>query len=127
MKHDQIPQKKLLIVKYISFFSGALTYAELSTLVPRSGSDYVYFMTTFNKYHRFWARLPSFLYSVVMIMVIRPASIAVVLLTFSHYVSDPILDAYCISDNDVIEKVKMTLAICGLGKYKSNNVTVRVI
>ncbi|XP_018578925.1 b(0,+)-type amino acid transporter 1-like [Anoplophora glabripennis] len=94
---------------------GALTYAELSTLVPRSGSDYVYFMSTFNKYHRFWAKLPSFLYSMVMIMVIRPASIAVVLLTFSHYISDPILDAYCITDLDVIEKVKITLAISGLG------------
>lgn len=53
----------------------------------------------------------------VMIMVIRPASIAVVLLTFSHYISDPILKAYCITDTDITEKVQITLAISGLGEY----------
>lgn len=74
-------------------------------------------MNTFNKFHKFWARLPSFLYSMVMIMVIRPAAIAVILLTFSHYISDPILKAYCITDSDITEKVQITIAISGLGEY----------
>ncbi|KAJ8918679.1 hypothetical protein NQ315_014999 [Exocentrus adspersus] len=94
---------------------GALTYAELSTLVPRSGSDYVYFITSFRQFHKFWARLPSFLYSLVMVTVIRPASIAVVLLTFSEYISSPILTAFCITDPVTIAKTKTNIAILALG------------
>ncbi|KAJ8971078.1 hypothetical protein NQ317_014751 [Molorchus minor] len=94
---------------------GALAYAELGALVPRSGSEYAYFMHSFGSLHKFWGRLPSFLYAWMSIIIIRPAEVAVIILTFSKYLCQPILNALYIEDTEAIGKVTKAGALVGLG------------
>lgn len=108
------------------YFSGALAYSELGTLVPRSGSEYAYFIDSFGPLHKFWGHLPAFIYSWIMIMVIRPAEIAVLTLTFSQYFCEPILDALCVQNNpDVKENVIKIVALIALGKHKLIYIYIR--
>ncbi|KAJ8931213.1 hypothetical protein NQ314_015910 [Rhamnusium bicolor] len=95
--------------------SGALSYAELGTLVPRSGSEYAYFMDSFGPLHKFWGNLPSFVYSWIMIVIIRPAEVAVIVLTFSEYLCQPILNIFCIKNPGDTEKVIKAIALVALG------------
>lgn len=101
-------------------FLGALAYAELGTVVPRSGSEYAYFMDSFGALHKFWGRLPAFLFSLIMILVVRPAEVAVIILTFSAYTCQPILDAFCVSDPVAGDRLKKLVALLALGKAKIN-------
>ncbi|KAG5887524.1 hypothetical protein JTB14_022136 [Gonioctena quinquepunctata] len=94
---------------------GALAYSELGTLVPRSGSEYAYFVDSFNPLHKFWGPLPAFIYSWIMIVAIRPAEIAILLLTFSQYFCQPILDAFCMNDPIDNNKIITTIALAALG------------
>ncbi|PSN40528.1 hypothetical protein C0J52_12262 [Blattella germanica] len=68
---------------------GALCFAELGILMPRSGAEYVYLQEAFGNLHKFWGPLPSFLCSWVYVMVCRPAEVAVIILAFSEYVCQP--------------------------------------
>ncbi|KAJ8950656.1 hypothetical protein NQ318_010857 [Aromia moschata] len=94
---------------------GALVYAELGTLVPRSGGEYAYFRHSFGPLHKFWGNLPSFLYSWISILIIRPAEVAVITLTFSKYLCQPILNVFCLEDATSTEQVTKSVALVGLG------------
>lgn len=51
-----------------------------------------------------------------MIVIIRPAEVAVIVLTFSEYLCQPILDVLCIKDvENVNEKVVKAIAFVALG------------
>nr|XP_023029682.1 b(0,+)-type amino acid transporter 1-like isoform X1 [Leptinotarsa decemlineata] len=102
---------------------GALAYSELGTLVPRSGSEYAYFVDSFSPLHRFWGPLPAFIYSWIMTVAIRPAEIAVLLLTFSQYLCQPILDFFCMSDQEENQKVITAIALVALGVTTYINVS----
>lgn len=104
--------RKLVLTKE---FSGALVYAELSTVVQRSGSEYAYFMEAFACLHPFWGRLPAFLYSYVMIFIIRPAEVAIIILTFSEYLCQPVLDLLCVQVPEDSVRVKKFVALVALG------------
>ncbi|RZC22676.1 b(0,+)-type amino acid transporter 1-like, partial [Asbolus verrucosus] len=95
---------------------GALAFAELGTVVPRSGAEYAYFIDSFGPLHKFWGQLPAFIYSWVMIIIIRPAEVAVIILTFSEYLCQPILDLLCIRNSEESEKVIKAIALVALGK-----------
>lgn len=69
---------------------GALCFAELGTVVPRSGAEYAYLMEAFSKTHTFWGPLPAFVTSWVYVVILRPAEIAVIVLTFAEYFIQPI-------------------------------------
>lgn len=69
---------------------GALCFAELGTVVPRSGAEYAYLMEAFSKSHSFFGPLPAFVTSWVYVMILRPAEIAVIVLTFAEYFVQPI-------------------------------------
>jgi len=64
-------------------FVGAMCYAELGTCILRSGGDYAYIQESFGG-------LPGFLYLWVAMIVILPTGNAIMSLTFSYYVLQPI-------------------------------------
>lgn len=49
-------------------------------------------------------------------IIIRPAEVAVIVLTFSEYLCQPVMDALCIEDLQSIQQVKKAVALAGLGK-----------
>ncbi|XP_014209731.1 b(0,+)-type amino acid transporter 1-like [Copidosoma floridanum] len=70
---------------------GALAFAELSAVVPKSGAEYAYFLDAFGPLHRYFGELPAFLYSWVFVFVLRPAEVAVIVLTFAEYFVQPLV------------------------------------
>ncbi|XP_042789539.1 b(0,+)-type amino acid transporter 1-like isoform X2 [Panthera leo] len=61
---------------------GALCYAELSALVPKSGGEYAYILQIFGS-------LPAFLVIYTFVLLVRPAAIAAVSLSFAEYAVTP--------------------------------------
>jgi len=64
-------------------FVGAMCYSELGTCILRSGGDYAYIRESFGG-------LPGFLYLWVAMIVIMPTGNAIMALTFSYYVLQPV-------------------------------------
>ncbi|CAH8588735.1 unnamed protein product [Schistosoma curassoni] len=62
---------------------GAYCYAELGTIIERSGGDYIYVYEAFGSFI-------GFLRLWVEVMVVRPVAIAIVALTFGEYVVVPL-------------------------------------
>jgi amino acid transporter len=60
-----------------------MCYAELGTLIPRSGGDYAYITEAFGN-------LPGFLYLWVAMVVILPTTNAILALTFAYNLVQPI-------------------------------------
>jgi L-type amino acid transporter 9 len=95
----------------------ALTFAELSSVVPRSGAEYSFLMEAFGSLHKFWGRLPCFACALINVFIISPTASAIIIMSFSEYVCQPF--AYYMGDmtpesQDVVKKL---IAILGLGKY----------
>ncbi|XP_070686140.1 b(0,+)-type amino acid transporter 1 isoform X2 [Pempheris klunzingeri] len=61
---------------------GALCYAELGTMITKSGGEYPYLMEAFGS-------LVAYLYSWTTIMVLKPSSFAIITLSFAEYASTP--------------------------------------
>lgn len=72
-------------------FTGALSFAELGTVVGKSGAEYSYFEEAFGKIHKFWGPLPSFSCAWIYVMVLRPAEVAVIVMTFAEYAIQPFI------------------------------------
>ncbi|XP_002915050.1 b(0,+)-type amino acid transporter 1 [Ailuropoda melanoleuca] len=61
---------------------GALCYAELGALVPKSGGEYAYILQIFGS-------LPAFLVIYTFVLLFRPAAIAAISLSFAEYAVAP--------------------------------------
>ncbi|XP_076032330.1 L-type amino acid transporter sobremesa isoform X9 [Oratosquilla oratoria] len=57
---------------------GALCYVELGCLIPTSGAEHTYFLTAFG-------HLPAFLFAWVTIILLKPAMLAIICLSFAKY------------------------------------------
>ena len=87
------------------FQVGAYCYAELGTMIRKSGADYAYIMETFGPFLAF-VRLW------IECMIVRPCSQAIVALTFSVYVMKPFFPE-CQPPEDAARM----LAVCCICKY----------
>ncbi|XP_039619526.1 b(0,+)-type amino acid transporter 1 isoform X2 [Polypterus senegalus] len=61
---------------------GALCYAELGTMITKSGGDYSYLLEAFGP-------VPAFLYAWTSVVVLKPASCAIICLSFAEYSAAP--------------------------------------
>lgn len=61
---------------------GALCFAELGTMITKSGGEYPYLMEAFGP-------IPAYLFSWTSLFVTKPASFAIICLSFSEYVAAP--------------------------------------
>lgn len=57
--------------------------------VPKSGGEYAYLHETFAKQHKFWGPLPAFICSWVYVVILRPAEVSIIIMTFSSYTIQP--------------------------------------
>ncbi|XP_028410019.1 b(0,+)-type amino acid transporter 1-like isoform X1 [Dendronephthya gigantea] len=84
---------------------GAMAYAELGTMIPSSGGEYVYLRESFGA-------LPSFLYAWTACIVIKPSQLAIICLIFGEYIVTPFFpDCTTRSDVQTIIKLLAALAI----------------
>ena len=94
---------------------GAYCYAELGTSILRSGADYAYIYEAFGPFL-------AFLRLWVECMIVRPCSNAIVALTFSYYVIEPLFP-----DCDQPDiPVRLLAAVC-IRKYCNMNEAVKLI
>ena len=64
---------------------GALCYAELGTLIPKSGGEYIYLLDSVGP-------IPAFLFSWVSTLLLKPSSFAIISLSFAEYVVAPLFE-----------------------------------
>ncbi|XP_015586057.1 b(0,+)-type amino acid transporter 1 isoform X2 [Cephus cinctus] len=102
---------------------GALAFAELSAVVPRSGAEYAYFIEAFMPLHRYFGQIPAFICSWVYVMVLRPAEVAVVILTFAEYSVQPFSGYMKDVPEESVYLVKKLISILALGSITYINLT----
>lgn len=94
---------------------GALAFAELSTVVPRSGAEYAYFIEAFGPLNAYAGQIPAFICSWIYVMLLRPAEVAVIILTFAEYSVQPFSGYFCNLSDDSTATLKKLIAIIALG------------
>ena len=72
----------------ISGVSGALSLAELGTLIPLSGGEYVYSLEAFGS-------IVAFLYAWVSVTMLKPSGLAIICLTCADYINVLFFDDGC--------------------------------
>ena len=82
---------------------GAMSYAELGTMIPNSGGEYVYLREAFGA-------LPSFLYVWTSCIVTKPAGLAIICLIFGEYIVTPFFPD-CTTRFDVQAIIKLLAAL----------------
>lgn len=81
---------------------GALCYCELGTMIQRSGGELTYIREALGP-------LPGFLVSWTMVLILKPASVAIITLSFASYAIQPFMDASHVENEWLI---KFIAAIC---------------
>lgn len=94
----------------------SLTFAELSSVVPRSGAEYSFLMEGFGSLHKFWGPLPCFACAFINFFILHPTASAIMVMTFAEYVCQPF--AYSLGNmaSEFQDMVKKMIAVLGLGK-----------
>ncbi|XP_072037430.1 b(0,+)-type amino acid transporter 1-like [Amphiura filiformis] len=80
---------------------GALCYAELGTMIPKSGGEYSYFLDTYGG-------MVAFMFSWVSNFILKPA-LAVVILACAEYIVQPFYEGTSCGAPDIVVKL---IAIC---------------
>lgn len=87
------------------FLPGALCYAELGTMIVKSGGDYSYYLEVFHP-------IVAFLFSWTTVIVLKPSSLAIITLSFAEYTVSPFFPG-C-SPPVLVIKFLAATAICEL-------------
>lgn len=82
---------------------GALCFAELGTMITKSGGEYPYLMEAFGP-------IPAYLFSWTSLIVMKPSSFAIICLSFSEYVCAAFYSG-C-KPPDMVVKLLAAAAIC---------------
>ncbi|KAI5636768.1 amino acid permease domain-containing protein [Phthorimaea operculella] len=77
------------IISGIISLLGALSFAELGTVVAKSGGEYAYIQEAFGKMHKFWGPLPAFSCAWIYVVILRPAEVAIIVMTCAEYSIQP--------------------------------------
>ena len=88
--------------------SGALSYAELGTSVPRSGGDYAYITEALGP-------LPGFMFLWCCYVILMPTGIAISSLTFAYYLLQPVFPTCDPPENAV--RLIAASAVCELFSF----------
>lgn len=83
---------------------GALAYAELGTINPSSGAEWAYFFDAFGP-------CPAFLFSWVSTLVLKPAQLAIICLSFAQYAVEAFVSE-CDPHPVIIKAVAFLAVIC---------------
>lgn len=102
----------------ISLF-GALSFAELGTLIPSSGGDYIYLLKGFDSLDPVGA-ISSFLFLWSYIIALSPGSSAVLALTVAEYIIEPLYPS-C-TPPFLLKKLVAALAICSIAYFNCASV-----
>uniref|UniRef100_A0A3Q3VQG5 b(0,+)-type amino acid transporter 1 n=1 Tax=Mola mola TaxID=94237 RepID=A0A3Q3VQG5_MOLML len=103
---------------------GALCYAELGTMITKSGGEYSYFMEAYGP-------IVAYLYSWTTVMVLKPSSLAIITLSLAEYASTPfylgctppILVTKCLSAAAILIIVTVNCFSVRLARYVQNFLT----
>uniref|UniRef100_A0A8W8JY48 B(0,+)-type amino acid transporter 1 n=1 Tax=Magallana gigas TaxID=29159 RepID=A0A8W8JY48_MAGGI len=93
---------------------GALSYAELGTLISKSGAEYHYLMAALG-------RVVAFLFAWTKVIILTPSSLAIICLTFAEYVMS--LMEFC-GEPQIPKKMIAALAIITLAIVNSLDTTL---
>ena len=85
--------------------TGALSLAELGTMIPKSGCEYAYLYEAFGP-------IPAFLFSWVSMILLKPSSVAIIALTCAEYVMVPLFDDGCGVPPVLNRKLTAAVVIC---------------
>ena len=85
----------------------SLCYVELGTMIPKSGGEYTYLNESFGE-------IFAFVFNFANNIMIKPAMIAIIILTFGEYLVEPFITVGC-SPEIRSTIVKLLAALC-LGK-----------
>jgi L-type amino acid transporter 9 len=90
---------------------GALSYLELGLAIPKSGGDYSYLREGFGE-------LSAFMFCWTSVLILRPSSLAIILLAFASYVIEAVFPG-CSSTPEFVPLTKL-LAASAIGKQTKN-------
>ncbi|XP_066290274.1 b(0,+)-type amino acid transporter 1-like isoform X1 [Branchiostoma lanceolatum] len=94
---------------------GALTYAELGTMITESGGEYAYLFKAFGP-------IPAFLFQWTNVILLKPSSLSAIALSFAIYVGQPFYPACVVPD----AVVKFLAAVCIVLVTALNCISVKV-
>ncbi|XP_038059577.1 b(0,+)-type amino acid transporter 1-like isoform X1 [Patiria miniata] len=107
-------------------FLGALCYVELGTVLPRAGGTYQYILHAYGD-------LAGFVVSWAYVVILKPASAALVSITLGTYISDYVIPGDCAPPNEAIQLFAilsvtvMMFVNCVSVRYSSGGVVILTI
>ena len=86
---------------------GALCYAELGTMIPKSGAEYVYFLSTYGAW-------PAFIFSWTANFVLKPSIVAIIILSCAEYAVAPFYEGTECDAPVIVVKLIAAVFLCKL-------------
>lgn len=88
---------------------GALCFSELGTMIPKSGGTYIYVLECMGP-------IPAFLFSWTCALILMPASVSAIALSFGYYMAEPLYPSHDCQDEtkkkfDMVSKLFACLCI----------------